>query len=473
MNATTPFHEQNSPIDASSVPLYPPRVTPPSKPLNLPQSFVKFLRNPLLTIPESVYHEPLVVLRGPPAIVWVTDPALVKIVLVDHCDHFPQDPLLRRVLGGLFGNSILTSEGRDWRWQHQTVAPLFRHGEIVRYVPAMVAGAESAIKAWRAAPPGSTHAIDADMLRATYHVISNTLLPGSGALIGETMKQGTADYVEGLSWSTAFAVLNLPVWLPRPGRRRMRYWETRLRAVVADMIQARHTSPDDRDDLLSRLLGAVDPETGQTMPEERLVDNILTFLLAGHHTIAMTLTWTLYLLSRAPEWEARVLEEIRQVVPTGPVTGEHIDRLVTVQQVLKESMRLYPPLPAMTRYTAKDVELASEHIKAGTLIGLPIYVIHRHRKLWADPDRFDPSRFAPEREASYSRFQFMPFGAGPRICIGAAFALVEATAMLATLVRAARFENPPVQEPTPVWRVVLLPKDGMPLQVTMRGRVEH
>ena len=135
--------------------------------------------------------------------------------------------------------------------------------------------------------------------------------------------------------------------------------------------------------------------------------------------------------------------------------------------------RLYPPLAMMTRYTAKDVELAGEHIKAGTLIGLPIYVIHRHRKLWDDPDRFDPSRFAPEREASYSRYQFMPFGAGPRICIGAAFAFVEATAMLATLFRAARFESPPVQEPIPVSRVVLLPKDGMPLQVTMRGRVSE
>ena len=153
---------------------------------------------PMLTIPESVYHEPLTALRGPPAIVWVTDPALVKIVLVDHCDDFPQDQLLRRVLGGLFGNSILTSEGRDWRWQHQMAAPLFRHGEILRYVPAMVAVAESAIKAWSAAPPGSTHAIDADMLRATYHVISNIFLPGGGALIGETMKRGTADYVEGI-----------------------------------------------------------------------------------------------------------------------------------------------------------------------------------------------------------------------------------------------------------------------------------
>jgi cytochrome P450 len=461
------------PIDASSEPLYPPRVTPPPKPLNLAQTFIKFLRNPLLIIPEPVYHEPLVVLRGAAAIVWVTDPALVKMVLVDHCDDFPQDPLLRHVLGGLFGNSILTSEGEDWRWQHQMVVPLFRRGEIVRYVPSMVSGAESAIKAWMAAPPGSTHAIDADMLRATYHVISKILLPGGGALIGETMRRGTTDYVEGISWSTVYAVLNLPVWLPRPGRRRMRFWETRLRAIVADMINARHTSPDDRDDLLTRLLGAVDPETSQPMPKERLVDNLLTFLLAGHHTIAMTLTWTLYLLSRAPEWEARVLEEIRRVVPSGPVTGEHLNQLVTVQQVLKESMRLYPPLPVMTRYAAKDVELAGKHVKAGTLIGLPIYAIHRHRKLWDDPDRFDPGRFAPKREAGYSRYQFMPFGAGPRICIGAAFALVEATVMLATLVRAARFESPPVQKPLPVSRVLLVPKSGMPLRVTLRGGVER
>lgn len=450
------------------MPLYPPRVTPPLRPLNLPESIVKFLRNPLLTIPQSVYDEPLVALRGPPAVVWVTDPALVRIVLVDHSDDFPQDPLLRRVLGGLFGNSILTSEGRDWRWQHQMVAPLFRHSEIIRYVPAMVAGAESAIAAWNAAPPGSNHAIDADMLRATYHVIANTLLPGGGALVDETMKRGTADYVKGIPWSTAYAVLNLPDWLPRPGRRRMRYWETRLRTVVADMIHARHALPGDRNDLFTRLLGAADPETGQTMPDERLIDNLLTFLLAGHQTIAMSLTWTLYLLSRAPEWEVRVLEEIRQVVPSGPVTSEHIARLVTVQQVLKESMRLYPPLAMMTRFTAKDTELASEHIKSGTLIGLPIYAIHRHRKLWDDPDRFDPSRFAPERESKHSRYQFMPFGAGPRICIGAAFALIEATVMLATFLRAARFESPPGQQPVPVSRVVLVPKDGMPLRVTMR-----
>jgi cytochrome P450 len=141
--------------------------------------------------------------------------------------------------------------------------------------------------------------------------------------------------------------------------------------------------------------------------------------------------------------------------------------------VLTEALRLFPPLPMMSRYAAEDVELAGEHIKAGTLIGLPIYVIHRHRNLWDDPDRFDPSRFAPGRDVGSSRYQFMPLGVGPRICIGAAFALIEATAMLATLVRAARFESPRGQEPIPVSRVVLLPKGGMPMRVTMRHGARH
>jgi cytochrome P450 len=306
----------------------------------------------------------------------------------------------------------------------------------------MVAGAEAAIKAWSAAPPGSTHAIDTDMVRATYHVISNTLLAGNGALIGETMEQGTADYVKGLSWSMAYAVLNLPELLPRPRCRRMLFLDSHFRSAVTFLIQTRRASSDDRDDLFTRLIGAVDPETSQMMADEQLVDNLLTFLLAGHHTIAAALTWTLYLISRAPEWEARMLEEIEQVVPSGPVTGEHIDKLVTVQQVLMESLRLLPPLPVMTRYAAEDVKLAGMYIKAGTLIGLPIYVIHRHSKLWDNPDRFDPSRFAPGRAVSYSRYQFMPFGAGPRICIGAAFALIEETGMCHLRPRR------PVREPT-------------------------
>jgi cytochrome P450 len=163
-----------------------------------------------------------------------------------------------------------------------------------------------------------------------------------------------------------------------------------------------------------------------------------------------------------------MVEEVRRVAGQGPITGEHIDRLRIVSQVLKEAMRLYPPAPVLIRMAKDGEELGGRRIAAGTLVVMPIYAIHRHRCLWNDPDRFDPNRFAPEHEKRYSRYQFMPFGAGPRICIGASFAMIEATAMLATLVRSARFEVPDGHEPMPISRVTLRPKGGMPLRVWPR-----
>jgi cytochrome P450 len=163
-----------------------------------------------------------------------------------------------------------------------------------------------------------------------------------------------------------------------------------------------------------------------------------------------------------------MLAEIDAVVGTGAVGAEHIERLPVTRAVLKEAMRLYPPAPIISRRAAEDVELGGQTIRAGTFIVVPIFAVHRHRQLWEDPDRFDPERFTPEREATYARTQFMPFGFGPRTCIGSTFAMMEATAILATLVRRARFEWDGVHAPEPLSRVTLRPKGGMPLQVWLR-----
>ncbi len=186
------------------------------------------------------------------------------------------------------------------------------------------------------------------------------------------------------------------------------------------------------------------------MSDELLIDNLLTFFLAGHETTAKALTWTLYLLARAPYWADRILEEVRQVAGEGPIRPDHIDKLVITTQVLKESMRLYPPAPIMSRQATVDTELAGMPIKAGTQVIIPIYAIQRHRRCWSNPDRFDPTRFAQENEAKIPRYHYMPFGAGPRICIGMAFALIEGVAILATLVRAASFATTSDHAPEPV-----------------------
>jgi cytochrome P450 len=194
-------------------------------------------------------------------------------------------------------------------------------------------------------------------------------------------------------------------------------------------------------------------------------------MMVGHESTAKAMTWALYLLSQSPEWTERVRREVEEVAGSQPIAAEHIDKLQLTQQVVKEALRLYPPVPSICRVAAEDTELGGRKIAAGTLINVPIYVLHRHRKLWSDPDSFDPDRFAPENAGSIGRLQFLPFGAGPRTCVGSAFATIEATTVIATLVRGANFRLKSGHVPTPVSRVTLGPKGGMPMQIELRGPI--
>jgi cytochrome P450 len=306
------------------------------------------------------------------------------------------------------------------------------------------------------------------MVRAAYRVIAATILPSDHVSVTTAIEQSAAAFAGGMPWAIAVSALNLPEWMPFPGKRAMGRETRDLRDMVGDMIEERRRQPTGKDDLFSRLLSARDPEGGREMSDEQLVDNLLTFLFAGHDTTSKALTWALYLVSRTPEWEAVIREEVEAVAGDRPIGAEHVAGLQRTQQFIKETMRLFPPVPTMTRIAAADTELGGQPIAAGTLIVVPIYVIHRHTALWDDPERFDPARFTTEKERSYPRNQYLPFGAGPRLCVGAAFALVEATVALATLVHAARFRYAGGQAPDPVARVVLAPRQGMPMHVTLR-----
>ena len=445
--------------------LVPPHVTPPPRPLNRLAFVAKFVRNPLLAMPQAVYEEDFVRYSGGRApLAWVTGPSFVKTVLLDERDKFEKRAQIR-VLGPLLGKGVLTSEGADWKWQRQALAPIFRPQELVNFVPRFVRAAEDLISGWRAAPPGSVRAIDRDMSRGTFDVISATLLPTAEERVSRAIERSTGEFQKSGAWSQLYALAKLPKWLPQPRQRTNRQAVVALRAAVAAMVRERRESGAQPDDLMHRLMRARDPETGQAMNDEQLVDNLLTFYLAGHETTAKALTWTLYLLARAPRWTEALKDEIARVTGGAAVAHEHVDKLLLVQQVLKESMRIYPPVPVMTRQAVAHTRLGPHEIKAGTSIVLSIYAIHRHRRRWDDPDAFDPTRFAPENEAKIPRYQYMPFGAGPRICIGMAFAMIEATAMLATMLRHARFAPVEGHEPLPVARVTLLPRGGMPLKV--------
>lgn len=448
--------------------LYPPTVRPPAQPLPLPSFLVRFVRNPLRSLPQAVYEEPLVVYnRGRAALVWVTDPGLIERILLHEQGKFPKTPLERRVFAETLGEGILTSEGASWRWQRRTAAPLFRHAELLTYLPVMNDAANAQLARWSTSAPGTPQAIDRDMTATTFDVIARTMFSGDALAEGAVIQRAGSEFLEKTSWEIAAALLRLPAWVWHPGKPTMRRAARELRTAVLAMLARRRNSGSDSQDLLGRLMQVRDPETGAAMSDKQLVDNLLTFLAAGHETTAKALTWTLYLLARAPSWQERLRAEVLAVAGRSPLLAEHLDRLVLTRQILKESMRLYPPAPVMTRVAASDVELGGYKIARNMLVVMPIFAVHRHTKLWDDPNRFDPQRFAPEREAKLARAQFMPFGFGQRTCIGMSFAMIEATAILATLVRGARFAWDGHHAPEPISRVTLRPKGGMPLVVTM------
>ena len=210
---------------------------------------------------------------------------------------------------------------------------------------------------------------------------------------------------------------------------------------------------------------ATDPETGRSMNTIDIRNNLMTFVTAGHETTALALTWTFYLLSLHPEVEERVRGEIAAVTGGGPVRPNQIDELSYTNQVIQELMRLYPPAALIVRAARRDIVLENEQIRAGTTVYVPVYAVHRHEKLWSEPDRFDPSRFEPEAAKEIDRFSYLPFGAGPRTCIGQNFAQMEAAAVMASLLRSFQLKLRPGYTPEPRLRVTLRPAGGMPMRL--------
>lgn len=446
--------------------LYPPTVAPPDRPIRLNRALFEYVRNPLRVLSRPVYEEAMVVFEPAKGrlVVWVTQPDLVEQVLIAGSDTFSKTEIERRVLGGSLGDGVLTSVGAHWRWQRRAMAPLFRHQEILTYVPEMSAAASALTAAWRRGGHG-VRAIDADMIDVTFDVIARTMLAGGVPAEAEVIKREGTAYLANSSWELAWALMKVPTWLPHPATFARKRAALRLRRAVGDIVARRRAEGEGGNDLLGRLLAARNPESGAPMGDEDVISNLLTLLEAGHETTARALTWALYLMARAPEWQERVRAEVVSVAGNGRIEAAHVPRLAITDRVMKEAMRLYPPAPIISRTPTVEMKIGETTIKARTQVVIPIYAIHRHRKLWEDPDRFDPDRFLPEREKAMPRTQYMPFGAGPRICLGMSFANVEAVALFATFVRAARFHWDGRHLPEPISRVTLRPKGGMPLAV--------
>jgi cytochrome P450 len=310
------------------------------------------------------------------------------------------------------------------------------------------------------------------MTRVTLDVLERTIFTQGVPRDPDALGRAITRYFNSLGRVDPLDLFGFPNWVPRIGRLRARPSIQFFEETVSELIDARKAllargEPAPRD-LLTLLLEAADPETGKGLSDIEVRTNIVTFIGAGHETTANALSWSLYLISQDERVRANVEREVDEVLGAGPLEAHHLERLVYTRAVIDEAIRLYPPAPYMSRAAINDDVIGDLQIPAGSMVVIAPYVLHRHRTLWDQPDVFRPERFLPEERGRIDRFAYLPFGAGPRVCIGASFSLQEAVIVLATIAKNLRLDLVEGHEVTPVQRITLRPGGGLPMHVTQR-----
>lgn len=448
----------------------PQTVTPPEKPLGMVHGLLQMISNPLYVWPRAMYENPYHGVR------WIgrtfhyfRKPEHMKAVFLDHPDIFRKSQFQKKLVGPALGEGLLTSEGEHWKFQRRAASPAFRIDKLRALAPAFASSAEATVERMKAKAKAGPIDVMAEMQHATLDVIVETILGGADPNFGfDRIATTVEDYIQTMGKPDMLDMFGTPNWVPRPWGGKGRKAAEGLKQSAVNAIERRRASGDTRNDLLGLLLAARDPETGKGLSDDELRDNVVTFIGAGHETTALTLTFSLYLIANAPEIQERLLREALDVCGDKPVDAAMIDAMPFHEQVIKEAMRLYPPVAIIDRVASEDVDLGDVQVKKGDFAFALIYIMHRHKKLWEHPERFDPDRFSEERAKAIPRFQYMPFGAGPRICIGMKFAYMEAISILATLVRELRFLPNPNHTVEPNIRITLRPERGMPLFVEAR-----
>jgi cytochrome P450 len=423
-------------------------------------------RRPLHYYPEMARQHGDVVRFQVGTYVWhmLRHPDHIKHVLQDHQKNYPRSRFFN-FMKPVVGLGLVTSEGDVWLGQRRLIQPAFQKQRVAAFAAMMTTAAESMVKRWQtAAATGEPLDIVAEMMRLTLEIVGRALFTTD--ISGEADALGRALYV-------AMEYINhrmnhpfaLPLSVPSPFHLRFRKAMKIMDGVVYGMIAERRRHPGEAHDLLSMLLSARDEETGKGMTDEQVRDQLRTFILAGHETTAMALSWTWYLLSLHPDVDRRLRAEVAAVLGGRTPTMQDLPQLHYTRMVIEESMRIYPPVWASSRDVIADDTIAGYHIPAKSLVILSQYVTHRHPEFWENPEGFDPERFTLERIAARPRYAYFPFLGGPHQCIGNDFAMMEAQLIVALVVQAYRLHLLPGYpvEPDPIF--TLRPRHGVMMTV--------
>lgn len=399
---------------------------------------------------------------GPLRVYQLNSPDLMRQILVEEPQKFYKPSLIKRAFKPVGGNGLLTSDGQEWKQQRKLIQPAFHHARLREYAEIMVTHTQRMMDSLR---DGETREIGSDMVSLTLGIVVKSLF---GADFNASAEEAGALFMPLLDAvnQRLNRPFSAPWWVPTRRNLREKRALARIEARLISLIAERRASAEQRSDLLSVLLAAVDAESGARMSDRQLLDEMKTLFLAGHETTANALTWTWYLLSQHPDVEAKLVEELDRVL--GGRTPTASDSLPYTEMVVRESMRLYPPAPGFTREPIEDVVLGGYKVRKGSLLVANTYAMHRDAKLFQDPDRFDPERFAPGWEERTSRHAYLPFGGGPRMCIGNAFAMMEARLIIATMAQRWRFVLESGQDIVPVALVTVRPKNGIRMKAKLR-----
>jgi len=471
MTQADPIRDAPEPTGASAG-LRPPAPVPQKRPPDLFGFLAAARANPLTTWTKAHFEKPILYGKGVMGRVLVlNEPEAIRHVLLDNAGNYRKDDLQRRVLAPGLGEGLLTAEGDEWRLLRRTLAPLFSARNVTGFMPVMDDAAKRLVaRLTRRLPRERDMALE--MTRVTLDVLERTIFTHGLDRDPDALSRAITRFFEAIGPIDPLDVLRMPDFLPRIGRLRARPAIRFFEEVVGELVTRRRalieSGADVPRDLLTLLLEARDPETGEPLDEISVQANIVTFIGAGHETTANALTWSLYLLARAPEWARAIRAEADAVLGDAPATPQALEQLVNTRAILEESMRLYPPVPFMSREALGPDRIAGIRVPKGTLVTIAPWVLHRHKTLWEEPDLFDPSRFLPENRAKIARFAYLPFGAGPRVCIGQSFSMQEAILILARVIRAVDIALAEGQEVTPLHRVTLRP-DG-PVRMHLKRR---
>jgi cytochrome P450 len=442
----------------------------------------RLLRDPLFAVKTFPGGPGLLRIRVPTTSIFVIrSPEHARHVLVANQDAYGKGADYK-VLGVLLGNGLLTNlDSVSWQRQRALVQPMFAKRHLEPFATHMVAAAADSLERWEderleRGPIDVAAAMNTLTLDVVGRALFGVDLMGDAQIVGSAMTRVLRAGVAMLRSGLPRIAEMTPGMTVRGGLRlRAVHWRRAMRAideldaVVARLMEARRSDPHaDQQNLLALLMSARDEQTGAPMSDQQIRDEVMTFLAAGHETTANALAWMWLLLSRHPQAREQLHDEIDSVLGGRQPTAADVERLPWTSAVLQEAMRLYPPVPAVTRVALEGDELGGVRIRRGSLIIVVSYMLHRDRRYWPEPERFDPSRFmpgAPERP----RLSFMPFGAGRRICVGAGFALMEGVLLTAMIAQRFQLDLVPGARVTPEPTITLRPRDGLPMTLRRRS----